>query len=229
MTPLKKELNNLLFFAIFTGTTCTSIGQDISKFLAWETKDRVVTIQESLAIKPGVIEYKDIALRTKNISDEPITINNVISDCNCLKITKNPRTLAPQDEWSFTVGLVSTRYGEDKVITILVETDKGADTLKLKFVADTFVKVSSDNLYWEKGDIKPKWIDLEMAGEDIEVSYVKVLGDGFISELVKGNSGKYSIKVTPLEDKFHKGLLKLRAANTENSKEVTIRLNRATN
>jgi hypothetical protein len=196
----------------------------IDQILKWDRKEVHLHTSEGKEFEPGAIKFEPVVFTVQNISNEPVEIKDVVLDCICMDVVKEPKKLNPKEHWSFHLDIKIPKYGIERDVKVLVSTDKGKDNLKVTAKGDPFVTLSSKELSWGTTDLTPKDILIQTKESNLTVSEVKTLGNGFTTETLPGLKGVPVIRVTPIEGKFHKGMLKMKVSNGVYTEEQFVRL-----
>lgn len=225
-TGTKRLLILISFTHLFLGAV-PSQGeelQNIQNLLSWDKKEVVLNSHDGVMFAPGSMQLPEQTFTVKNISDTDITIKDVVGDCTCLDIKKDPKTIKPGESWSFSLDIKIPKYGVERDITFIVSTDKGNDQLRLLVKSKDFATPSATELKWDLNDNDPKRILFTTEQEILNVSDVKILGDGFKVEVLEGLKGVPILEITPIKEGFDRGMLKFNIKNDYHQEALSVKL-----
>ena len=197
---------------------------DIDTLLNWDKKEIKLNSEDGVMFAPGSMQLPEQKFTVTNISTSPITIKNVVADCTCLDIKKEPKTISPNETWSFYIDIKIPKYGVRRDIKFIVSTDKGEDELRLVIETKEFATPSTTELVWELNDSTPKRVLFKTEETGINIEDIKVLGDGFKAELLKGMAGVPVLEVVPVKEGFDRGMLRFNIKNEYYEKPTSVRL-----
>lgn len=214
----------VILLLVTFNTSMGEITENIEGVLNWDKKEIVLNSEDGVMFAPGSMQLPEQKFTVTNISTSPITIKDVVADCTCLDIKKEAKTILPNETWSFYLDIKIPKYGVRRDIKFIVNTDKGNDQVRLVVETKEFATPSATELVWEINDDTPKRVLFKTEETGINIEDIKVLGDGFKAELLKGMAGVPVLEVVPIKEGFDRGMLRFNIKNEYYGKPTSIRL-----